>query len=440
MIVRGHTLNPIQSLKSKLDLFLRKHVLPRFSPERIFWCLSVSGGKDSYCLAHSLMAWYEERNLNFHGIGLHIDQWGGAVREIQELIPWLEIHIVNARSMTASHTGYTPGMQAPCRKCSDVRRLCTDTYLRTIPQNFEAVFVARALHLSDTAVSLLWRHTFGIDAAGDMVKANKAAPIAKLSYANYLVKPFSFVREFEAQAYAYSNGYTKLCCGCPACNMPGRRDIVEESILNILHSPFWEFQIPGLADLLDYYSGYQTWNEIMQASTPGIEKKVPHLSNSFFDFAVDYYLSKLKTSLKQPNHLQLDYDKDLDVIGIQKIFSSLHPLKINRLPAPALLIRPDSLTLLERKLISCLGPFWGALSLNRSTRDTALEYQQQLFGLAFDKDLSFVTDLIRKQKEEKNEAGPGSAVDAFFGNNSLSHHDTCTAGIHHRRYGKDFKC
>jgi len=196
------TSNPqsaIDAFHRKLDMFFHLHVERAFDPERLHWWISLSGGKDSYAMAEGIRRWYQARGLRLTATGFTIDQWGGAAPlSIGAQLPWLSVEVLDARELTKSVTGYAPGEQAPCRRCADTRRQVTDSLLlrRPVAQGF-VPFLARGLHLSDTAVSLAWRFALGRDAASDLLGAGKARPIAQMAGDVHLVKPLAYAREFE---------------------------------------------------------------------------------------------------------------------------------------------------------------------------------------------------------------------------------------------------
>jgi tRNA(Ile)-lysidine synthase TilS/MesJ len=110
-------------------------VLPTFDPTRIFWWLSLSGGKDSYVMAHALRDWHDQAGIPFRARRFLVDQWGGAAaNRAARFIDWLPVEIIDARSDTITRTGYQRGQQAPCRACSDVRHDVTDALLDRLPQ------------------------------------------------------------------------------------------------------------------------------------------------------------------------------------------------------------------------------------------------------------------------------------------------------------------
>ncbi len=93
------------SLVYKLDLFMRSHVLPSFQPERIRWWLSLSGGKDSFAMAHALRNWYRVSGLHFDSVLFNIDQWhGDAAAAIKRQISWEDVQVIEANELTLRQT------------------------------------------------------------------------------------------------------------------------------------------------------------------------------------------------------------------------------------------------------------------------------------------------------------------------------------------------
>ena len=113
---------------------MQSFVLQNFDPAQICWWLSLSGGKDSFVMAHILRDWYDDFGVPFRAYGFLIDQWGVPVAtQAAQMIDWLPVEVIDARSDTYSRTKYESGQQAPCRKCSDVRHDMTDALLDRAP-------------------------------------------------------------------------------------------------------------------------------------------------------------------------------------------------------------------------------------------------------------------------------------------------------------------
>src|SRR6202008_375777 len=104
--------------------------------------------------------WYERTGVGCAASCFIIDQWGSAATQsLERQLEWGSPLIpVDGRALTQQMTNYTAGQQAPCRSCSDARHDLTDALLarnRMGGKGYVDV-VARGLHFTDTAVSLLW--------------------------------------------------------------------------------------------------------------------------------------------------------------------------------------------------------------------------------------------------------------------------------------------
>jgi tRNA(Ile)-lysidine synthase TilS/MesJ len=375
------TVSALQSVDRKVDLFFRLHILPILDPVKIHWHFSLSGGKDSFVMAKSVRNWYLRQGLRLTASGFAIDQWGGAAtRSIAGQCDWMRVTVVDAKSLTIGRTAYQPGQQAPCRSCSDVRRDVTDELIRFNPiTDVKSVnIVARGLHLSDTAISLLWRHAVGRNPFDDMARSGKGRPLVNLSQNTFLAKPLSYVREFESSLYATHEGYIQACCGCPACQFPSRRDIVEESIRELFEGPIWELDVPGVSMLVSHFGV----SDIAELSTPGCVQKHYHLPSAFADFMMDRFRSLI--SKARPEALrELDGERDLDGIGQRRLTTNEPLLEAQFVPMPAIFSGRE-MSHVERKMVSTLGPFWGQLGLTRDLNARVARLENELFHFARD--------------------------------------------------------
>lgn len=384
-------------LHRKIDLFMQSFVLPAFDPARICWWLSLSGGKDSFVMAHALRDWYGDVGIPFRARGFLIDQWGGAsANRAARLIDWLPVEVIDAQSDTRSRTGYDKGQQAPCRACSDVRHDVTDALLDRAPPGLgDYHFIARGLHLSDIAVSLVWRLFWGLNPSRDMLSAGKGRPVAHISGNRYLAKPLSFAREFETQAYANSTGFRHACCGCPACRYPSRRDIVEETLLHFFRSDLWEFDVPGMSDFLSGHGRKIDTAALRADSAPGLATKHDHLPKDFADFAYEEMLRDLSVVALASLGKTIDFNSCLDEIGLAALEGRTSVTSANNIPAPAMLTQGD-LTWQVKRATAALGPFWAAFNLPSEKRREALDLQRALFGIKVDEKLSNVHGMLRR--------------------------------------------
>ncbi len=382
----------VVAFNRKIDLFLRLHILPTFTPERIHWWFSLSGGKDSFAMAEGIRQWYADHGLRLTASAFSIDQWGGvAPRSIGSQLGWVDVETVDGRLLTQELTGYSPGEQAPCRSCADARRQLSDDLLaRRAPRAGFVTFLARGLHLSDTAASLAWRFALGRDPAGDMITQGKAKPIVALRPDVYLVKPLAYAREFESEHYAQAAGYRRACCGCPACQFPSRRDIVEETLLLFYKDPLWEFRVPGVRQVLAQFGA----PNVEFISAPGVQAKQPHLPPDFGAFAVAVFRQLACVAQVAWGDL-CDTSIDLDRLGAERLRYNAPLHSSPRPPLPALL-RGRDLDPPEERMIATMGPFWGAVALAPALAARAWELQRQYFGLSCDPRWTQVTPLLRQ--------------------------------------------
>jgi hypothetical protein len=154
----------------------------------------------------------------------------------------------------------------------------------------------------------------GKDPAKDLLLSGKATPITQLPNATFLVKPLFYVKEFEAQGFAQEAGFVAACCGCPACKYPSRRDITEETFLLAFRGPLWEFDVPGVRELI-HARGGETLARALAMSAPGLETKKNHLPHEFFQFAVNRYLDRIDKSALSDLYSEFDPTTCLDDIG-----------------------------------------------------------------------------------------------------------------------------
>lgn len=392
----------------KVDLFMRSHILPCFDPGKIRWWLSLSGGKDSFSMAEGLRDWYTQRRIRFDSVLFTINQWqGDAHLAIKEQIRWGDVQVIDANALTAQSTGYQTGQQAPCRLCADVRRDVTDKLIREdsdLPVGDPPLvnMIARGLHLTDTSISALWRHAMGRPAAQSILTAGKARRIAHLYGNVYLAKPLYYVREFESEQYARMAGYRRSCCGCPACQYPSRRDIVEESIAGFLRSPLWEFEVPGIRELLLKSDPVDSIDKIKRRSQPGTEVKHPHLPRAFAIATAEKYL-KCWNSVRTHLAPLLAADSDLDVRGINWLRNRDRCEGSGNLPMPSILRNHSVGDYSDFHLmtIATLGPFWGAIGLESGAASRAWDIQREYFGIYIDERWSQTQELLREYYRER---------------------------------------
>lgn len=371
----------------KIDLFMRIHVLPHFNPAKIHWVFSLSGGKDSYVLCNAIREWYEDNKVHLSATGIHIWQWGeqNPATQLSTSYPWLDLTVIDAREKM--HTIFdTPSLeQAPCRKCSNIRHYYSDLYLESLNRD-EAIFLCRGLHMTDMAISILWRLVwFG----GNTELNGKGKPLVHLMRNAYLAKPMCYVREFESQSYATQHNFTALHCDCPAFTYPSRRDIVEESVKQFYTSLLWEFDVPGIDSYLMDIAKLPSVAQLKRTSLPGMEEKVHTIPDAYFEFAKTFFLRcKLPNQFHFSQPLLEDY-----AIGILKNGCS------STLQAPTFsckfLENTNSLSNFDLRMIGTLGPFWGAFALNPHEREYVWNLQSKIWGIEPDIKWSQVYRLMR---------------------------------------------
>lgn len=144
----------------------------------------------------------------------------------------MPVTIIDSVDLTRDTINYISGSQAPCKACSSIRKNIGDSFIASNYKNGYINIIARGLHLSDMAISYLWRIFWDIDIDSFTNKLEKGDPLVKLNIQSntYLAKPLCFIREYETQKYADHLKFHSICCGCPACRYPSRRDIIEESL------------------------------------------------------------------------------------------------------------------------------------------------------------------------------------------------------------------
>lgn len=387
----------MKCLDDKIDLYMTEYVLKYFKPQDIFWWFSLSGGKDSYTMAVCIRRWYERNSYSLYAKGLHFNQWDGAVsKQLDKKFKWLDVDIIDARQKTKESTQYIFGKQAPCRQCTDVRRNLGDLAIKQATSRRGKVnFLARGLHLSDNAVSLLWRYADGREPFLDILGLGKYQPIVELWENTFLVKPLYFVREYETQLFTSIEDFVPICCGCPACFFPSRRDIIEESMLEFISNPLWEFTIKGMTQMLNHYVGNVITQKVIQYSLSGKEEKLCHLPYNFANFVLEYYQSKLIPSLLRSINDEFD-NRDLDKIGAGRLLYHKPLIGGRKLPKPSLFQSKRVINSKEALMIVALGPFWGAVGLVPEKRTHAFDLQSKIFGIEINNKFSHVISLLNK--------------------------------------------
>ena len=384
------TVEAYEVLLEKINIYMQKQILPFFNPSKIYWWFSLSGGKDSFVMAHGLKEWYTRNNYAFSGEGFCVRQWSKDTlySVLQSQITWMPVIIIDGLDATNDTIKYVYGSQAPCHKCSLVRKSLGDAYILDHFKKGYVNILARGLHLSDMAISYLWRVFWHIDINAFASNVEKGKPLVKLNFHPnlYLAKPLCYVRELETQLYASHVNYCSICCGCPACIYPSRRDIVEESLRLLFTSEKWEFDVPGIRAYLNQIGAS---SEIEKISLPGTERKRPHLPNGFFEYAVDTFIAK-KASVNFPCSSVY-----LDEIGTRYIthYDSFHSTTVL---SPKLYCEKP-LTHVDKVMIATVGPFWGCVGYqDKDIRNYLLEQQNRIFGYNINQLWSQVIPFLRE--------------------------------------------
>lgn len=367
----------MNTLISKIDLFMKLHVIPWFNLEKILWVFSISGGKDSYAMCEGIHTWYETQGKKLNAIGVYIWQWGNENPQdyFEKSFPWLHnIQIINAREYTDFLLKGGNTQQAPCRTCSDIRHYFSDTFLNKIDTN-DPVLLCRGLHMTDMVISILWRLVwFGI---GERLKG-KGFPLTNISTNIFLAKPLCFAREYECQMYSAENNYTPFTCKCPAHLYPSRRDIIEESVRQFYTSPLWEFDVPGSEYYLYNITEIKDIQYLKAISLSGHETKRNTIPDAYFEFARDYFLQNENTYFANNSDMLLE-DSCYDYL-MHGVYGSLRDRKCGC----KLFTSPHLLSRFDLKMIGTLGPFWASMALPPQQREYYRSLQEKKWGFSTD--------------------------------------------------------
>ena len=366
------------TIDKKVDQYMNNFIISRFNPNEIHWWFSMSGGKDSYSMCLGIYLWYIQNGYDFKGTGFMIKQWDNDVlRMLQKQIDWLRIICVDAYDETQKVLNYQDGDQAPCKRCSDIRKSAGDRELFPLMDRNKVNLIVRGLHLSDTAISYLWRWVFN-DFVNKSLHTVKYLPLTQIKEHVFLAKPLAFTREIETEEYSKMFGYISSCCKCPACRYPSRRDIVEESILYIYRSAnldYWELSVPGITDYFEH-NAPNDWKELINISVGGFAHKCNHIPDDFYSFAFDYFDSKMRyldLSIFDINNCLDDIGRDGILTGEKKIYSG-------KIPIPKFFCKDLSLSEYERRMIATLGPFWGFIGLDKEQHKQVMRLQNDILG------------------------------------------------------------
>lgn len=381
-------------LFKKIDFYMQQHVTPFFKPEEILWCFSLSGGKDSYSMLFGVKEWYASNGYTFHQMPFHVSQWSSNAAEHIARELGGEVRILDAVSETARQLNYTRGEQAPCSDCSNIRKQANDTLVGDLLcSSDKTIFLARGLHLTDTAISFLWRKALGLEPFEEIEKLGKYKPIEKLGDRFFLVKPLSYAREFETQDFIEKLSVNTCCCGCPACFFPSRRDIIKETLTYLFSSSVWECDVQGVQSFLNKCS-LRGFDFVVSRSAPGVENRAKRLSGEFYEFTLNKFYERFLTA-KYKSDMFFDCNANLDEIGLDNLQGKYRCLESQGWGEPkSLTSLPIKIGALEMASV-VLGPFWGAYGLGKESREKAIDLQSKMFGIKVTEKLDHVIQLLK---------------------------------------------
>ncbi len=386
----------MSNIQPKIDLYMKKYIIPEFHPNRIHWVFSISGGKDSFALCETVREWYLNHNHTLTASGIYIWQWGDNPKEhLKGALPWLEdLQIIDARTYTHNLLGGGTSLQAPCRPCSNIRHYFSDMFLEQLETD-DPIVLCRGLHLTDMAISILWRLAWfgpGVDLQG------KGRPLVCLSPGKYLAKPLCFVREYECQEYAKYRQYISYPCECPALCYPSRRDIVEESLKHFYTGDLWEFDIPGMERYLSGTLDFSDTAYLKSISLGGQEYKKNCIPDSYYAFAKEYFIQHncLRAAAK-PSLLLEDLSEKFLAYGEYGCTEDDNW-------SCKLVADPESLTEFDLRMLGTLGPYWASIALRPLQREKIFSLQNGIWNFAPDFLWSQVCSLLKSYY--KTQSGP----------------------------------
>lgn len=383
----AQNVNIYETVLQKIDIYMQKYITPHFNPSKIYWWFSLSGGKDSFVMAHSIKEWYKLNNFSFYAEGFCISQWNKYTPYslLKEQISWMPITIIDSIDLTRNTIKYTFGSQAPCSACSLIRKNVGDSYITDNYKDGYVNIIARGLHLSDMAISYLWRIFWDINIDSFTNKLEKGNPLVKLNMQSitYLAKPLCFVREYETQEYSNQLNFHSICCGCPTCRYPSRRDIIEESLKLLFSSIKWEFEVYGIRNYLKLIGGNTSIEEI---SLSGLELKRSHLPVEFFDYMLNNYKNKDFYNYSNSKYF-------LDDIGAEYL-TKHRKYDLDKIIQPKL-YSDVPLTVPEKSIIATVGPLWGCIGYqNKLVRNKLIEFQNSKYNIKIDHQWSQVIPFL----------------------------------------------
>ena len=374
-------MNGLEAIQLKIQHYMDNYILPVFNPEKIHWVFSLSGGKDSYTMAEGMRSWYESIGLRITATGLFINQWHDSFdKHFEKAFPWLSMEIVDASNETVKLHDDAQYQQAQCRRCSDIRHRVTDEFLKQRKKDGYAYIVCRGLHLSDMAISILWRMLWGLNPISDLRNGRKGLPLVELFDGHYLAKPLCCTREYECEQFAIEKGYYAVHCNCRGLRYPSRRDIIEESARLYYSGDLWEFDVPFTEQYCKEILKLDGTEEIKAISSKGIEGKRALIPDGFFDFAHSHFRSLLHGKIRCDRY---STEKIVSDFFGKSIRSDTITAQDFRSDAPPHLMESD----FANRMAATMGPYWIAVCLDEKNRKECFELQKE--HLDFTPDISW---------------------------------------------------
>jgi len=357
----------------KVTFFFDRYIETLFPAEDILWVFSLSGGKDSFSMFQAIAHWYAVHKKKFTYRNIHIRQWGMGEPDTLAL-QYAEILDYTQETLLLNKKAR---VQAPCRECANIRRLATDGFIESLSHP-GPVFIARGLHLTDTAVSFAWRHFFGIPPLLDSQKNNKYQPITRLKNNIYLAKPLCFTREYETSSYAGNLRLQFSTCACPAPEAPPRRDIIKELLPSLPHK-IWELEIEDIENYIAHWGGEDAVEFVTLTSFIGTEPRPCILSEPFIEFCMDHFLKKATRKPKGTQPSTTQQFRDNIIFNLTK----------------------NSNTLDEKRKFITLGPLYEDYAKCDHKKITALAIQREILSLNITDKLQHIAILLKKFMESK---------------------------------------
>lgn len=369
---------------AKVDLFMRKYVLPRFDPRNVRWLLSLSGGKDGFAMAEGIFSWYRKKGIELDAQGFYVNQWcendsRRIERALKKQIPWLDIDILDGIELTKMHCFPKVGAPAPCRSCSLSRRNVGDVYAARKTDQGKTVLLSKGHHLTDVAISILWRHYLGADVSSyteHLTKGNPLSRVTSFGKSFYVAKPLCYAREKETQLFADERRFLAVECSCPNDEYPSRRDVVRESLSLFFRGSFWEYEVPGMDRYLDLIGMSDL---LRRRSFPGREMPRGLIRDDFVRSCV----KELKGIAKNSCMVDLAGRGRLKRAAVKYILTGRKEVSGNWI-SPRTFYEKYSAVL--RRMEATVGPFWDMFCLSDSEEElrTWVCRQKKIYNMSFD--------------------------------------------------------